>query len=148
MSRGMQRRAVALALAAALVSASALTLRAAAPELTVTYYYLDYCGVCSSTRKALADFPARYAQRVAVRTLLHLEPEAQKAVKRYAFDSHGLVLHAGDRLVYRAADHRVRLSDLTVAIERELRAADAAAGTPWFASWSAGPPALLTPNAL
>lgn len=147
MSRTAQRVVLGGALVAALLSASALVLRAAAPELTVTYYYLDYCGACSALRKSLAQLPARYANRVAVTTMLHLEPEAQAAIRYYGFDSHGLVIHAGQRLVFRAADHRVRIEDVRETIERELRTADASNASAWFAPClallRAGPPTWL-----
>jgi hypothetical protein len=54
----------------------------------------------------------------------HLAPGAQEQIQALGFDSHGLVIRRGDRVVFKAADHRVRIEDVRAALRREL------AGTP------------------
>jgi hypothetical protein len=58
---------------------------------------------------------------VTVRTVEHLAPGAQEQIRALGFESHGLVIRQGDRLVFKAADHRVRIDDVRDALRRELQ---------------------------
>ncbi len=58
--------------------------------------------------------------KVHVRTVPHLDPEAKAAVKRFDWQSHGLVIRRGDRIVYTAGDHRANGYDAHVALRLEL----------------------------
>jgi hypothetical protein len=57
---------------------------------------------------------------VRFRTVEHLEPEALQAVAYYGWTSHGAVAYRGQRLVYRAGDHRVNANDLHEHLRDEL----------------------------
>ena len=41
-------------------------------------------------------------------------------VHALGLESHGLVIRRGDRVVFTAADHRVRVQDVRAALRREL----------------------------
>lgn len=58
--------------------------------------------------------------QVHVRTVPHLDPEAKAAVKHFDWQSHGLVIRRGDRIVYVAGDHRANGYDAQVALRLEL----------------------------
>lgn len=58
--------------------------------------------------------------RVRVRTVPHLAPEAKAAVARFEWQSHGLVIRRGERIVYSASDHRATGYDAHVALRLEL----------------------------
>ncbi len=61
-----------------------------------------------------------YQGTVTFRTVEHLEPEAIAAVARYGWTSHGAVAYRGNRLFYRAGDHRVNAADLDEHLREEL----------------------------
>ncbi len=44
-------------------------------------------------------------------------PERSRA---QGFESHGLIIRRGDRVVFKEADHRVRIEDVRAALRREL----------------------------
>lgn len=58
--------------------------------------------------------------QVRVRTIPHLDPEAKAAVSRFDWQSHGLVIRQGDRIVYTASDHRANGYDAHVALREAL----------------------------
>jgi hypothetical protein len=47
----------------------------------------------------------------------HLMPEAKEAVKRFDWQSHGLVIRKGDTILYTASDHRANGYDAFVALK-------------------------------
>jgi len=55
-----------------------------------------------------------------VSTVEHLAPGAPEQVHALGFESHGLVIRRGDRVVFKAADHRVDVDEARAAIRREL----------------------------
>lgn len=57
---------------------------------------------------------------VRVRTVPHLDPEAKAAAARFGWQSHGLVVRRGGRVVYTASDHRANGYDAHVALVDEL----------------------------
>jgi hypothetical protein len=57
---------------------------------------------------------------VTVRTVEHLAPGAEQQIRALGFESHGLVIRRGDRVVFTEADHRVRIDDVRAALRREL----------------------------
>ena len=68
----------------------------------------------------MSGFPSEFGPRVRVSTVEHLAPGAPEQVHALGFESHGLVIRRGDRVVFRAADHRVRIEDVRAALRREL----------------------------
>jgi hypothetical protein len=58
--------------------------------------------------------------QVHVRTVEHLDPEAKAAVARFGWNTHGLVIRRGERIVYKAGDHRANGYDAQVALRLEL----------------------------
>lgn len=58
--------------------------------------------------------------QVKVRTVSHLEPEAQAAVERFGWQSHGLVITRGADVILTAADHRSNGYDAYAALTFEL----------------------------
>lgn len=58
--------------------------------------------------------------QVHVRTVEHLDPEAKAAVARFDWNSHGLLIRRGARIVYKAGDHRANGYDAHVALRLEL----------------------------
>jgi len=57
---------------------------------------------------------------VRVSTVEHLAPGVPEQVRALGFESHGLVIRRGDRVVFKAADHRVRIEDVRAALRQEL----------------------------
>jgi len=55
-----------------------------------------------------------------VSTVEHLAPGAPEQIQALGFESHGLVIRRGDRVVFKAADHRVQVEDVRAALRREL----------------------------
>ena len=53
-------------------------------------------------------------------TVEHLAPGAPEQVRSLGFESHGLVIRRGDRVVFKAADHRVQIEDVRAALRQEL----------------------------
>ncbi len=88
-------------------------------DVELTYYYLQYCRVCDATRRQLAPIPDELHGAASVRMVHNLEPEAKEMVKRQGWNSHGLVIRKGRRVVYSASDHRANAYDAHVAL-REL----------------------------
>lgn len=68
----------------------------------------------------MSGFPTELHGKVRVRTVPHLDPEAKAAVARFDWQSHGLVIRRGERLVYSAGDHRANGYDAHVALRLEL----------------------------
>jgi len=55
-----------------------------------------------------------------VSTVESLAQGAPEQIHALGFESHGLVIRRGDRVVFKAADHRVQIEDVRAAIRREL----------------------------
>lgn len=72
------------------------------------------------TRAAVSGLTAEFHGQVTVRTVPHLAPEAKAAVARFEWQSHGLVIRRGSRIVYTASDHRANGYDAHVALRLEL----------------------------
>ena len=69
----------------------------------------------------MSGLPSEFGPRVTVRTVEHLAPGAQDEIRVLGFESHGLVIRRGDRVVFQEADHRVRIDDVRAALRRELQ---------------------------
>lgn len=69
----------------------------------------------------MSGLPSEFGPRVTVRTVEHLAPGAEQQIRALGFESHGLVIRRGDRVVFTEADHRVRVDDVRAALQRELR---------------------------
>jgi hypothetical protein len=72
----------------------------------------------------VSGLPSEFGPRVTVALVEHTEPGAEDAIRAYGFQSHGLVIHQGSRLIFQAADHGVRMEDVRDALGRAL-------GTTW-----------------
>jgi len=68
----------------------------------------------------VSGLPGEYGTKVRVRTVDSLAPGAPDQIHALGFESHGLVIRRGDRVVFKAADHRVRIEDVSAALRREL----------------------------
>lgn len=101
---------------AALLCACAPTQRD--DEVQLTYYYLQYCRVCDATRAQVNRFPDEFHGQVSVRTVQSLAPEAKQAAENLKWQSHGLVITRGRKIVYSAADHRANSYDAHVALRQ------------------------------
>jgi len=104
---------------------SLLALAACAPtqgeeEVELTYYYLQYCRVCDNTRALVNKLPEEFHGHVKVRTVQSLAPEAKEAVANLKWNSHGLVITRGRKVVYSAADHRANGYDAHVALRQMM----------------------------
>ena len=71
-------------------------------------------------RSAVSGLPSEFGSKVQVSTVEHLAPGAPEQIHALGFESHGLVIRRGDRVVFKAADHRVQIEDVRAAIRREL----------------------------
>ena len=71
-------------------------------------------------RSAVSGLPSEFGSKVRVSIVEHLAPGAPEQVHALGFESHGLVIRRGDRVVFKAADHRVEVQDVRAAIRREL----------------------------
>jgi len=69
----------------------------------------------------VSGLPSEFGPRVTVSTVEHLAPGAQHQIRALGFESHGLVIRRGNRVVFQAADHRVRMEDVRAALRRELQ---------------------------
>lgn len=58
--------------------------------------------------------------QIRVRTVEHLDPEAKRAVERFKWDSHGLVITRGGQVLYSASDHRANAYDALVAAKHAI----------------------------
>lgn len=88
-------------------------------DIELTYYYLRYCRVCDATRAQISRLPDEFHGRVKVRTVQSLAPEAKATAEALGWQSHGLVIAQGPKIVYSARDHRANGYDAHVAL-REL----------------------------
>lgn len=68
----------------------------------------------------MSGLPDEFGPRVRVSTVENLAPGAQEQIQALGFTSHGLVIRRGDRVVFKAADHGVRIEDVRAAVRREL----------------------------
>ena len=71
-------------------------------------------------QSAVSGLPSEFGSKVRVSTVEHLAPGAQEQIHALGFESHGLVIRRGDRVVFKAADHRVQVEDVRTALRREL----------------------------
>lgn len=71
-------------------------------------------------RSAVSGLPSEFGTKVRVSTVEHLAPGAPEQIHALGFESHGLVIRRGDRVVFKAADHRVRVEDVRATLRREL----------------------------
>ena len=68
----------------------------------------------------MSGLPSEFGPKVRVSTVEHLAPGAPEQVRALGFESHGLVIRRGDQVVFKAADHRVRIEDVRAALRGEL----------------------------
>jgi hypothetical protein len=76
----------------------------------------------------VSGLPSEFGSRVSVELIENTAPGAEEAIRRYGFVSHGLLIHQGERVVFQAADHGVRMEDVRAALRRALGSAPPAAG--------------------
>lgn len=89
-------------------------------DLELTYYYLQFCRVCDATRAQVSRLPDELHGRVKVRMVQSLAPEAKAAAAKLGWQSHGLVIAQGPKLIYSARDHRANGYDAHVALREAL----------------------------
>lgn len=70
----------------------------------------------------MSELPAEFGDRVKVELIENTAPGAEEAIRAQGFTSHGLVIRQGDRIVFRAADHSLRMEEAREAIARALAA--------------------------
>lgn len=71
----------------------------------------------------MSGLPSEFGEfgtTVRVRTVDSLAPGAPEQIHALGFQSHGLVIRRGDRVVFKEADHRVSIEDVRAALRREL----------------------------
>ena len=68
----------------------------------------------------MSGLPSEFGAKVQVSTVEHLAPGAPEQIHALGFQSHGLVIRRGDRVVFKEADHRVSIEDVRAALRREL----------------------------
>ena len=68
----------------------------------------------------MSGLPSEFGTKVQVSTVEHLAPGAPEQIHALGFESHGLVIRRGDRVVFKEADHRVSIEDVRAALRREL----------------------------
>ena len=68
----------------------------------------------------MSGLPSEFGTKVQVSTVEHLAPGAPEQIHALGFESHGLVIRRGDRVVFKEADHRVSVEDVRAALLREL----------------------------
>ena len=65
--------------------------------------------------------PSEFGSRVQVRTVEHLAPGAAEDIRALGFESHGLVIRRAGQVVFKEADHRVRVDDVRAALRGQLQ---------------------------
>ena len=121
----MKRLFVALALPVILLVTLATVglARSAAPEATVTYYFIPGCTTCARTSTRLTSVADGFDGRVKVRLVRNDSDEGRAATKAHGFLSHGVVLTTADgRAALVEADHRVFPEHVQAALGRVLPA--------------------------
>jgi hypothetical protein len=68
----------------------------------------------------VSGLPSEFGTKVRVSTVDSLAPGAPEQIHALGFESHGLVIRRGDRVVFEEADHRVSIEDVRAALRREL----------------------------
>jgi hypothetical protein len=107
-----------VAIAAGAVLAGAC--RREEPPLRVTYYYLRLCSICQRNKASVSALPTEFGDRVKVELVESTAPGAEEAGRAFGFQSHGLVIHQGSRVIFHAADHGVQMQDVRAALVAAL----------------------------
>ncbi len=68
----------------------------------------------------MSGFDREFGGQVRVRTIPSTAPEAKRAVARFGWSSHGLVIARGGRVLYSASDHRANAVDANIALRGML----------------------------
>lgn len=68
----------------------------------------------------MSRLPAELPGLVTIRLVPHTDAEAQAAVRRNDWASHGAIVRRGAQVIYRVGDHRVAALDMHRAILAEL----------------------------
>ena len=69
----------------------------------------------------MSGLPSEFGPRVKIELIESTAPGAEDAIRAFGFQSHGLVIHQGKRLIFQEADHGVRIEDVRAALVRALR---------------------------
>lgn len=68
----------------------------------------------------MSDLPSEFGPRVKIELIDSTAPGAEDAIRALGFQSHGLVIHQGERVIFQAADHGVRMGDVRAALAQAL----------------------------
>lgn len=68
----------------------------------------------------MSGLPAEFGDRVHVELIENTAPGAEEVIRANGFQSHGLIIRQGDKVVFRAADHGLRMEEAREAIARAL----------------------------
>lgn len=68
----------------------------------------------------MSGLPSEFGPRVKIELIDSTAPGAEEAIRSLGFQSHGLVIHQGNRVIFQAADHGVRMEDVRAALTQAL----------------------------
>jgi hypothetical protein len=68
----------------------------------------------------VSGLPSEFGPRVKVELIDSTAPGAAEAIRLLGFQGHGLVIHQGDRVLFQAADHGVRMEEVRAALTQAL----------------------------
>ena len=74
-------------------------------------------------KTAVSGLEKEFPDEVKTENLNAREPESQKVIKDAGFQTHGLIIRdANDAIVWKQADHHVKMDDVRRAIRKLLKA--------------------------
>ena len=68
----------------------------------------------------MSGLPAEFGDRVHIELVENTAPGAEEVIRANGFQSHGLIVRQGDKVIFRAADHGLRMEEAREAIARAL----------------------------
>ena len=68
----------------------------------------------------MSGLPAEFGDRVKIELVENTAPGAEEIIRANGFQSHGLIIRQGDQVIFRAADHGLRMEEAREAIARAL----------------------------
>jgi hypothetical protein len=75
-------------------------------------------------KTAVSGLEKEFPGDVKAENLNAREPDSQKVIKEQGFDTHGLLIrNAKDEVVWKQADHKVKMDDVRAEIRKLLEAA-------------------------
>jgi hypothetical protein len=77
----------------------------------------------------VSGLPSEFGSRVTVELIENTAPGAEQTIRALGFQSHGLVIQQGTRVVFQAADHGLRMEDVRAALTKALAGPRPATGS-------------------